>query len=463
MKFIVDRNQLLKHIKDLGTKEGPKTRLNEVIRFTAASPRQLLMTIVGPLKGAMFSVTMPASIHIAGDMRVQRSQFQAALELAEPGETCIQVENGNLSIGADVRVQLHEAELDGYCFDLHDPTTPLVLPITTFRAMVADVKHAVCKDETKYNLNHVYFHDEGGGAIAAATDGHRLARTGRWMASVPTGGVLFPDSMLPLMALVKDSEAVVVAGYWSPPPPPVEYETVYKFKDQSDNKTTYLADTFLKHVEQQERTRNSYTENAKDYQSKGKANEAAHRLEQAARIDTYLAYLRTIQPEQREKHFSIPTWFVVQCGDYHFTKQHDGGDFPEYTKAFWGGDPTFSFRANAGDLRTTLSRIPKKKGMTPVSLTFTATGCTVSSSCVDTGLTFKKALPVEAPVFPAECSLLQTRINLPYLLDILKVVNRELVLNFTANPHGVTENLHPVKFLDGDREERLFVVMPMRL
>ena len=460
MKFTIDRNQLLKHIKDLGTKEGPKTRLNEVIRFVATGRNKLRMTIVNAFKSTMFSVTIPATVQIGDTLMVQRSQFQSALELAEPGEVCIKGEDGNLSIGTDVKVQLHTVEMDGYCFDLHDPITPLVLPITTFRAMVADVKHAICKDETKYNLNYVYFHDEGAEAVAVTTDGHRLARTGRMWQSVPTGGVLFPDSMIPLMSLVKDNEAMITAGYWSPPPPPVEYETIFRFKDANDNKATYLADSFMKHIEQQERMRNNDIEKA----GKGTATEATYYQDRAAKTGTYLVYLRAIKPEQREKQFNLPKYFVVQCGDYHFTKRHDDGEFPTYGKVVPQGDPTFAFRVNVKGLQSLLSRLPVSKTLNGVRLTFTATECSVSRDCVDTGITFQKSIPVTADVFPKETSVLSTRFSQKYIQDILKVVGRELVITSTEPPHaGEVQNLRPVKFLDGDREERLFVVMPMRL
>lgn len=77
-----------------------------------------------------------------------------------------------------------------------------------FSSFLAQVRHAICPDETKYNLCGVYLHRAGNALLAVATNGHRLARTLREKAlpeNFLTKGIIIPRKAVVEICKLADS------------------------------------------------------------------------------------------------------------------------------------------------------------------------------------------------------------------------------------------------------------------
>jgi DNA polymerase-3 subunit beta len=72
------------------------------------------------------------------------------------------------------------------------------LPCAALADPMANVRHAISTEETRYYLNGVFLHVEAGALRFAATDGHRLAR---YEAVLPEGAEAWPDQIVPRHAV----------------------------------------------------------------------------------------------------------------------------------------------------------------------------------------------------------------------------------------------------------------------
>lgn len=82
------------------------------------------------------------------------------------------------------------------------------IPSHTLADLFGKVKFAVSKEETRYYLNGVYMHHEGGKLHTVATDGHRLAKWATEHDAEPPA-VIVPSGTLSLITPPDGSEVVV--------------------------------------------------------------------------------------------------------------------------------------------------------------------------------------------------------------------------------------------------------------
>jgi DNA polymerase III sliding clamp (beta) subunit (PCNA family) len=172
-----------------------------------------------------------------------------------------------------------------------------------------------------------------------------------------------------------------------------------------------------------------------------------------------MEYLETIPVNLREIQDPSIKTFVATWGNYAFAERiFNNGEFPTYDRVIPFKQPTGKFFVDAKELLTIFARLPKgRTRFNGVLMKFAETGCTVSQDDIDTGITFSQTLPVVTEVFAP----LTVRLNAPFLIDVLKVVEREIAFCFTDEPGGDCIT-NPVKILDADNENRVFVIMPIR-
>ncbi len=157
----------------------------------------------------------PADIAAAGALTISAKKlFEIVRELPDEKVEIEATANSYLEIRCNrSRFTLAGTAAEEYpTLPEFSPEKTVAMPASVLSAMIDCTMYAASVDETRYNLNGVYFEVLGEGAIRmVATDGHRLAcvdRTIEGDASALTSGVIIPRKGLgELKRLVDETDA----------------------------------------------------------------------------------------------------------------------------------------------------------------------------------------------------------------------------------------------------------------
>src|SRR5690349_2444873 len=96
----------------------------------------------------------------------------------------------------------------------HREASYTTLESAVLREMIERTLFSVCNDETRFHLNGVFFESDGSKARMVSTDGHRLSKVERTIASGPklSAGVIIPKKGLLEIRKVLEQQELGVGG-----------------------------------------------------------------------------------------------------------------------------------------------------------------------------------------------------------------------------------------------------------